>query len=65
MAPQSSAQVRHSVRPLNTFSFCGEHIAQSRQEYHLLTKDLPQCPECQRVRDQAVLTLGRKRRRLA
>ena len=41
-----------------------EPIAALRDEYHLLTKDLPPCPECKRARDKAAQVLGRKYRRL-
>lgn len=55
--------VRHSIRPLNTFSFCGRPIAAPR-EYLESTKDLPPCPECKRARDKAALTVaGAYRRR--
>jgi hypothetical protein len=64
MTPNSRSQVRHAVRPLNVFSFCGEPIVAPRGEYHLLTKDLPPCPECKRARDQVALALGGKYRRL-
>jgi hypothetical protein len=46
------------------FSFCGEPIVAQRGEYHLLTKDLPPCPECKRARDKVALALGGKYRRL-
>jgi hypothetical protein len=64
MTSNSKRYVRHSVRPLNVFSFCGEPIVASRDEYHLLTKDLPPCPECRRARDKVALELGGKYRRL-
>ena len=64
MTPNSRTRVRHSVRPLNVFSFCGEPIVAPRDEYNLLTKDLPPCPECKRARDKVALALGGKYRRL-
>jgi len=64
MPPQSGSPVRHRVRPLNVFSFCGEPIAVPRGEYHLLTRDLPPCPECQRACDKVALELSGKYRRL-
>ncbi|MGD0870500.1 MAG: hypothetical protein ABSB88_13165 [Bryobacteraceae bacterium] len=64
MTLNSRTRFRHSVRPLNVFSFCGEPIVAPRDEYHLLTKDLPPCPECKRARDKAAQVLGRKYRRL-
>jgi len=64
MTLHSRTRVRHSVRPLNVFSFCGEPITASRDEYHLLTKDLPPCPKCKRVRDKAARARGPKSRRL-
>ena len=64
MTVHTRTRVRHSVRPLNVFSFCGEPIVASRDEYHLLTKDLPPCPECKRARDKVALALGGKYRRL-
>ena len=63
MTPNSRTRVRHSVRPLNVFSFCGEPIAAPHDEYHRLAKDLPPCPECKRVRDYAVLALGGRHRK--
>jgi len=64
MTLSSPTPVRHRVRPLNVFSFCGAPIAAPRDEYHLLTKDLPPCPECQRAREKAAQSLGGKYRRL-
>ena len=63
MTVHTRTRVRHSVRPLNVFSFCGEPIAATRGEYHLLTKDLPPCPECKRARDNVALAIGRKYRK--
>ena len=42
--------VRHSIRPLSVFSFCGQPMAALRDEYQLTTKDLQPCPECKRAR---------------
>jgi hypothetical protein len=53
----SQTNVRHSLRPLNVFSFCGQPIAAPRNQYYPETRDLPPCPECQRARDQIVLAL--------
>jgi hypothetical protein len=64
MSAPSPIRVRHSLRPLSVFSFCGETIATARDEYRSLTKDLPPCPECKRARDNASLVLGGKNRRL-
>jgi len=64
MTPQSRRPVRHSVRPLSVFTFCGETLAAPRDEYHERTKDLQPCPECKRARDEAEAVLGGKRRRL-
>jgi hypothetical protein len=58
MTLQSQTSVRHSIRPLNVFSFCGQPITLPRGEYQQATKDLPPCPECQRARDRAALMLA-------
>ena len=55
---QTQPQFRHSFRPLNVFSFCGQPVAAPRAEYFRTTRDLPPCPDCQRARDAAVLVLG-------
>jgi hypothetical protein len=55
----SQPNVRHSLRPLNVFSFCGQPIAAPRDEYYPATRDLPPCPECKRARDQVALVLSR------
>jgi hypothetical protein len=57
-------RIRHSIRPLSIFSFCGQPIAAPRDEYLLSTKDLPPCEECQRARERAQQMLGGKHRRL-
>jgi hypothetical protein len=54
----SQVNVRHSIRPLNVFSFCGQPIAAPRDQYYPATKDLPPCPECKRARAQAALVLA-------
>ena len=54
----SQTDVRHSMRPLNVFSFCGQPIAAPRDEYYPATRDLPPCPECKRARSQAALALA-------
>ena len=64
MANSSPNRIRHSIRPLSVFSFCGQPIAAPRDEYHLTTKDLPPCTECQRARERAQQMLGGKHRRL-
>ena len=64
MANSSTNRIRHSIRPLSVFSFCGQPIAAPRDEYHLSTKDLPPCTECQRARERAQQMLGGKHRRL-
>ena len=58
MTSQSQNRVRHSIRPLNTFSYCGQPITAPLGQYHLATKDLPPCPECKRAREKAALTVG-------
>ena len=58
MTPNSRTRVRHSVRPLNVFSFCGQPIAAPRDEYYPATRELPPCPECKRARDQVALVLS-------
>jgi hypothetical protein len=64
MTQNLSTRVRHSIRPLSVFSFCGQPIAAPRDEYHLATKGLPPCMECQRARDRAQQMLGGRHRRL-
>ena len=64
MANSSPDRIRHSIRPLSVFSFCGQPIAAPRDEYHVSTKDLPPCTECRRARDRAQQILGGKHRRL-
>jgi hypothetical protein len=64
MTRNSQTRIRHTIRPLSVFSFCGQRIAAPRDEYHTETKDLPPCPECQRARDRAQQMLGGKHRRL-
>jgi hypothetical protein len=54
----SQTNVRHSIRPLNVFSFCGQFIAAPRDQYFPATRNLPLCPECKRARDQAALVLA-------
>jgi hypothetical protein len=54
----SQTNVRHSIRPLNVFSFCGQPIAAPRDEYYPATRDLPPCPACKRARDRAALVLA-------
>jgi hypothetical protein len=54
----SQTNVRHSIRPLNVFSFCGQPIAAPRHEYYPATRDLPACPQCKRARDQVALVLA-------
>jgi hypothetical protein len=55
---------RHTLRPLSLFTFCGEAIAARGDEYQRLTRDLPLCPECRRVRDEALKAIAGKRRRM-
>ena len=64
MIQNVATRIRHSIRPLSVFSFCGQPIAASRDEYHVATKDLPPCTECQRARERAQQRLGGKHRRL-
>jgi hypothetical protein len=64
MTLRTQTTTRHRIRPLSVFTFCGQPIAAPHDEYHLLTKDLPPCPECKRARDKAALTLGGRQRRL-
>jgi hypothetical protein len=65
MTQTSATPIRHSIRPLSVFSFCGQPIVAPRDEYHLATKDLPPCTECQRARERAQQVLGGRHRRLA
>jgi hypothetical protein len=58
MTPQTQSQFRHSFRPLNVFSFCGQPVTAPRGEYLRATRDLPPCPDCQRARDAAARILG-------
>ena len=64
MTQPSASQVRHSMRPLSVFSYCGQPIAAPRDEYHMATKDLPPCAECLRARKRAQQMTGGKHRRL-
>jgi hypothetical protein len=57
MTTQTQFQVRHAIRPLNVFTFCGQPISVSRGEYVLATRDLTPCPDCQRARNRAVWML--------
>ena len=50
---QAPQEVRHSLRPLSVYSFCGWPIAESRGGYFESSKDLPLCGECKRARDRA------------
>ena len=63
MTPPSQTTVRHAIRPLSAFSFCGQFIAAPRDGHHAAPKDLPLCPECKRNRDKAALLFGGRRRR--
>jgi hypothetical protein len=65
MTQNSPSQIRHMIRPLSVFSFCGQPIAARRDEYQTATKGLPPCMECQRARDKAQRMLGGRHRRLA
>ena len=58
MITQTEPQFRHSFRPLNVFSFCGQPVAAPRGEYFRATRGLPPCPNCQRAEDAAVRILG-------
>ena len=64
MTQYSPTRIRHSIRPLSVFSFCGQPIAAPRDEYHMETKGLPLCTECQRARERAQQMVGGKHRRL-
>jgi hypothetical protein len=64
MTRNSTNRIRHTIRPLSVFSFCGQAIATPREEYLLATKGLPPCAECQRARERAQQTLGGRHRRL-
>jgi hypothetical protein len=57
--------VRHSIRPLNVFSFCGQPIAAPRREYEQLSRGLPECPDCKRARNGAALSRGGRQRKLS
>jgi hypothetical protein len=65
MTLRTQTKTRHRMRPLNAFTFCGQPVAAARDEYHLLTKDLPACPACERAHDRAALSLDRRHRKLA
>jgi glycosyltransferase involved in cell wall biosynthesis len=58
---QTQLQFRHSLRPLNVFSFCGQPIAAPRGEYLRATRDLPPCPDCQRARNWVARPGAQKR----
>jgi len=58
ITPLTQPRFRHSFRPLNIFSFCGQPVTAPRGEYVQATRNLPPCPDCQRARDAAVLVLG-------
>jgi len=58
MTTPTEPQFRHSFRPLNVFSFCGQPVTAPRGEYFRATRDLPPCPHCQRARDAAARVLG-------
>ena len=62
MTTHTQLQVRHSLRPLNVFSFCGQPISAPRGEYLSATRDLPPCPDCERARTRAVQFLARNSR---
>jgi hypothetical protein len=64
MNSPSQANVRHAIRPLSVFSFCGQFIAAARDDHRAAPKNQPLCPECKRTRDEAALLFGGKRRRL-
>ncbi len=64
MPRNSTTRIRHSIRPLSVFSFCGRPITAPRDEYYLSTKDLPPCAACQRARERAQQMLSGKHRRL-
>jgi hypothetical protein len=65
MTLHTQTNTRHRIRPLNVFTFCGQPIAAARDEYNLLTKNLPACPACKRAHDRAALSVDRRHRRLA
>jgi hypothetical protein len=58
MTPQTEPQFRHSFRPLNVFSFCGQPVTAPRGEYLRATRDLPPCPDCQRAENAAARLRG-------
>ena len=62
LTPPPQTGVRHAIRPLSVFSFCGQPITGSRDERQL-DKDLPLCPDCKRHRDEATLLFGGRRRK--
>ena len=64
MTHSSATRIRHSIRPLSVFSFCGQPITASRDQYCLSTKGMPPCPECERARERAQRMLAGKHRRL-
>ena len=58
MTTETQLEFRHSLRPLNVFSFCGQPVAAPRAEYLQATRDLPPCPNCRRAQDAVARTLG-------
>lgn len=62
MSAQTQPQFRHILRPLSVFGFCGQQIAEPRGEYIWTTRNLPLCPDCERVRTGTARPLGAKYR---
>jgi hypothetical protein len=65
MTTRTQPTVRHSLRPLNVFTFCGQPIPVPRDEYLRATQNLPPCPDCQQARNRVVRMLGTKPRLLS
>jgi hypothetical protein len=65
MTAHRETLVRHTLRPLNVFTYCGQPTVGSRAEYLRATRHLPPCPDCQRARDRVMLMLQPKRRLLS
>jgi hypothetical protein len=65
LAMHTQLQFRHTLRPLNVFSFCGQTISGARDEYIRASRDLPPCPECQQARNRVVRVLAAKPHRLS
>lgn len=59
MPSPTETHVRHFIRPLSVFSFCGQIVI--RRDGSLSAKELPLCAECKRYRDKAAQLFGARR----